>query len=90
MTTNDFLNVSLDESSNGPPKYSLHKFYNANKELVYVSKKPNFSLIMRHNWWWSVTDIKITHYRTAGEQEDAKCRAINNEGAKFNLHGRIT
>jgi hypothetical protein len=72
------------------PKYSLHKFYNKDDELVYVSKKPNFALLMRNNWWWTVVRSEINHFDSLDEQEAAKSRAINNEQAKWNSHGRIS
>jgi hypothetical protein len=89
MTNDDFLNVTMDPEPTKKLKYSLHKFFDKNGELVYVSKKPNFAIMMRNNWWWDIVRTEITHYDSLDEQEAAKCRAINNDGAKFNSHGRI-
>lgn len=67
-------------------RYSLWRFYNKQGALLYVSQKPNASVIMSRDWWWDVDIVKIEHYASAGGLVDAKDHALQHENPLWNIH----
>jgi len=72
-----------------PPKHSLHKLYDKQGDLLYVSKNPNFTVLMRNKWWWNVDHIDITHYNNYEDMMEAKAVAITNGPSKHNQRGGL-
>lgn len=72
-----------------PSSQTLYRFYNANRELLYVGITSNaFGRLSGHskdkNWFTEVSYSTFTHYSSRFDVDQAETRAIVSEKPKYN------
>jgi hypothetical protein len=68
--------------------YSIWRYYDKDRKLLYVTQNPNQQVIYTSEWWPEVDIVKVTHYPNKLQQMNAKIVAVDTESPKNNVHGR--
>lgn len=68
--------------------FILKLLYDADDELLYVTKNPNEQTIIKEEWFKRVTYAKYYHYSSRDELSKAKIKAIQQGQPKWN--SRVT
>jgi hypothetical protein len=67
-------------------RFTLWRFFDKDDHLLYVTKNVNQNVMKSKEWWYDAVRCEIEHYASAGEVEDAKFCAIQDEAPQFNVH----
>jgi hypothetical protein len=70
--------------------YSIWRYYDKDKKLLYVTQNPNQQVIYTSDWWSNVDTVQVTHYPDRVQQMNAKIIAVDTEAPAHNVQGRRT
>jgi hypothetical protein len=58
------------------PGKTLFTLYSKDREVLHVTKSPQFQSLVGREWWYLVTYIVVKHYDSYDELEYAKVQAL--------------